>query len=428
MIFINKITCKQIKNQKGSITLFVLIAVIFFLAIAFTAYVSSINKVQVLDVEFNKIKSNYETSYKDEEIKKIYEDKIESSNPGPETTLPTIKEAKNNEEFTKDGNKEITDGKDTMWVPQDFKVVDGESIETGVVIQDGVENQFVWVPVPDINEMCTDNAGKLYEFSGTGANVTSSPITNSSYREPDILTNEVFGDKSTDDPVYRGIDHLKNIVKVSTIPKEGSSMKLEKDIIIENWEDELKSNFKKMKESVEKYKGFYIGRYETSDLETEKPKVQKEQEATTDINWYTMYKNSENIAYKNETEKITSVTSSMIWGCQWDATLNWFLRSEDEKIKGYVTNSARKGWYNQEAKKPTGTPIENDENEVNKIWDMAGNVSEWTLEAEDTYNRVNRGGNSVPSGFYTAVSDRGVYNPCNSDSYCGSRCVLYINK
>lgn len=46
---------KNFKNNKGSITLFVLIAVIFFLAIVFTAYASSVNKSQSQDLEFEKI-------------------------------------------------------------------------------------------------------------------------------------------------------------------------------------------------------------------------------------------------------------------------------------------------------------------------------------------------------------------------------------
>ncbi len=342
----------------------------------------------------------------------------------------TLEEAKTTKDFAKDGNKQITDGKDTMWVPQDFTVVEGESIETGVVIEDGVGNQFVWVPVPNINEMFTDyegkNVGKLYTFSGEGANVTSKeiPYETEGYREPDILTSTSDGDKRTG-----GIDQLKNIVKVSTTPKEGSSAKEENDIIIENWEDELKDNFNKMRESVEKYKGFYIGRYETSDLGGGHLKVQKEQVASTHTQWYTMYKNSENIAYKNETEKITSVTSSMIWGCQWDATLNWFLRSEDEKIKGYVTDSTGKGWYKGNGgKKYTGTPIGNDENQVNKIWDMAGNVEEFTLEANDTYYRVVRGGDFYGSGSSRPVNYRENAYTYSSNDYIGSRSALYINK
>ena len=61
-----------LKEEKGSITLFVLIAVIFFLAIAFTAYVSSINKSQSQDLEFEKIKLNYESSYTNTQIEDLY--------------------------------------------------------------------------------------------------------------------------------------------------------------------------------------------------------------------------------------------------------------------------------------------------------------------------------------------------------------------
>lgn len=66
----------KLKSQKGSVTFFVLIAVIFFISIAFIAYASSISKSQSQDLEFSKIKSSYETSYTDDDIKKIHNEKV----------------------------------------------------------------------------------------------------------------------------------------------------------------------------------------------------------------------------------------------------------------------------------------------------------------------------------------------------------------
>lgn len=77
-----------LKKEKGSITLFVLISVIFFLAIAFTAYASSINKSQSQDLEFAKIKSNYENSYTDSQIKELHKDTVVDDKIPP--TKPSI--------------------------------------------------------------------------------------------------------------------------------------------------------------------------------------------------------------------------------------------------------------------------------------------------------------------------------------------------
>ena len=96
----------------------------------------------------------------------------------------------------------------------------------------------------------------------------------------------------------------------------------------------------------------------------------------------------------NKCKKIaegTSGTSSMIWGCQWDATMKWLLESDDPDVVKYVTDSTGRGNYkdtNGNKAIPTGS---NDTYSVNKIYDMAGNVSDWTLGASDSgYRNVRR--------------------------------------
>ena len=76
---------------------------------------------------------------------------------------------------------------------------------------------------------------------------------------------------------------------------------------------------------------------------------------------------------KNKELKGTNnnVTTSMIWGCQWDQVMNWWLK--DDTTKGYVTNSTNKGNYSGtqtggSAPIPTGS---NSEYSINNIYDMA---------------------------------------------------------
>jgi hypothetical protein len=62
---------------------------------------------------------------------------------------------------------------------------------------------------------------------------------------------------------------------------------------------------------VKKYHGFFIGRYETGDLEANATNVAVVQRGNTkinNVNWYYMYAQGQRIA-KN------SNVSSMIWGC-----------------------------------------------------------------------------------------------------------------
>lgn len=60
-------TIKIIKNEKGSITLFVLIAMLFFLIVVFSVFISSSNKMQAQTSEIDKIQEEY-----DKDIDEIY--------------------------------------------------------------------------------------------------------------------------------------------------------------------------------------------------------------------------------------------------------------------------------------------------------------------------------------------------------------------
>ena len=60
------------RNEKGSITLFVLVSMIFFLIIATTAYVSASNKLQGQNEELAQIKASYEQNLGDAELLQLY--------------------------------------------------------------------------------------------------------------------------------------------------------------------------------------------------------------------------------------------------------------------------------------------------------------------------------------------------------------------
>lgn len=62
------------KSEKGSITLFVLIAMIFFLTIAFTAYASASSKLQGQNSELERIQASYGQDLTEEGLASLYED------------------------------------------------------------------------------------------------------------------------------------------------------------------------------------------------------------------------------------------------------------------------------------------------------------------------------------------------------------------
>ena len=224
-------------------------------------------------------------------------------------------------------------------------------------------NQFVWVPVANPSEMYgTDKDGKkwgkLYNFSENG-------ITAKNCTEKDSL--------------------------ISITATSGGSIFREPDIIDADSSNsvtisQLETEFNNMIESVKKYGGFYIGRYETGNLSQEKASIIKNNSDIGNQTWYTMYKKAKGIAVNN------NVTSSMIWGSQWDATMRWMYNSGNEEKKKYTYDSTGKGNYSgTNGNQPIATgSIE--AYAVNNIYDMAGNVNDWTIEAYGTILRDGRGG------------------------------------
>ncbi len=366
--------------------------------------------------------------------------------------LPTIEEAiTGGENFAKEENKKITDGKTIMWLPKGFTIVnpteentikyddkENPKIDEGIVVQDPQKNEFVWVPVVNINDMvycqahptngtvrydenknklicsecgaeATPNfAGKLYA-SGTG-NAFDGTKSNTTYqegngiREPDVVT--------SDDEKQ---ENLKIVLENYADGNDANTFKTE-----------LQAEFNKMATSVGKYKGFYIGRYETSNLSyvattyNDVSIGQVVQGASTigGASWYKQYVSNKKIG--NEYTNIA--TTSMIWGCQWDATMRWFLSCGGYKAD-FVKNSSNKGNYSGSVA-ITGSKTEY---AVNNIYDMAGNVWDWTIEANRADSRILRGNRYDGSGSEGPVSIRGSETPLAQVGYDGSRSELYIN-
>ena len=120
-----------------------------------------------------------------------------------------------------------------------------------------------------------------------------------------------------------------------------------------------------------------------------------------------MYQNSKLIGANN------NVASTMIWGSMFDRTLIWLTETGD-KTYSDLTNSSSWGNYsnstgaaatNSGSKQPTGT---NEAWQANNIYDLAGNVREWTIEADSAEYRVYRGGTYSDRGSFFPAARRGL--------------------
>ena len=318
----------------------------------------------------------------------------------------------------------------TVPVPKGYtasKVTGETTVEDGFVIYEGEEevndtnkdtaqttrNQFVWVPVENPSEMYgrDENCkkwGKLYKFSSTGITpynwteedgVMSISATSGtgSFREPDVVT---------------GSDGTKYDADNTNLQQA----RLDASATADTFKAQLETEFNSMIASVERYGGFYIGRYETGDLSKEKVAVVKNNSDIGNQTWYTQYKKAKGVAANS------NVTTSMIWGCQWDAVMRWMYNSGDNDKKTYTYDSTGKGNYSG-SRKATGS---NDAYAVNNIYDMAGNVYDWTIEAYTSVSRVLRGSNCSSSGSLNPASDHNGSTPTSSASDGGSRLALYV--
>ena len=290
-------------------------------------------------------------------------------------------------------------------------------------------NQYVWVPIDDISKLYgVDNNGKLwgklYNFSSSGRSNRNWTETNgimsitnaTNYREPDVISNNQYYD----------------IDSYSYMHNNGLGQTR-----YEMLAQELEQKYLEIMESIKKYGGFYIGRYETGGLSS----TAVINKMNTDIgsqNWYTMYKKCLTLKGNNN-----NITTMMITGSLWDETLDWIVSSGATNSEGTTltyqlvgSNSTTFGnYYNatfnyiaKDAEMPTATetkaiststriPAGSAEyTKTNNIYDMAGNVWEWTTEAYSTYGRVCRGGYYNVNGYYPMAYRYNGYNPSVNNS------------
>ena len=269
-------------------------------------------------------------------------------------------------------------------------------------------NQYVWVPVDDPSRIYGVDSkgkiwGKLYDFSSTGRTAYNWTETNgimnitsqTSYREPDVLTINSGYDR---DGIYNnGLGETR----------------------YEMLAKELEQNYYEIIESIKKYGGFYIGRYETGGL-NETAVVKKMDINIGGQNWYTMYKKCLTLKGTN-----TCVKTSMIFGNLWDETLEWLVKSGATISDGatltyqlmrdpiawgnyynatfnYIAENAEEPLITEvkEAKQKTKISAGSAEyTKANNVYDLAGNVYDWTTEAFSTEYRIQR------SGYYGTYSD-----------------------
>ena len=374
---------KKMKDEKGSITSVVLVTVLFFIIILSTALmISGTQRKSQLDSEIT-LKQVYQNQVDDAE-------KISKSLVVVKAPIP-------------DGYYYVG-GTDESGVVISDNIADKDRYSGGENVGKDLEgNQWVWVPVENPSSLYTTVTDGIALSGSTGVKTTKytnsaiisgktrgKPGDTSDFREPDILTHSTYGDKE-DRAKTAGFSSLTNMAET------------------------MVSEYEEMIRSLEKYKGFYIGRYElTADGE----KTGATQTCGNGVNWYTLYKNCTTLASG------TKVKTRMIWGLQWDATCNWLDNS------GFsITDSTSWGNYSDNTATGNGSKQNTGFSEswkANNIYDFAGNCWEFTQEAGYTSSRAIRGGDYLENGSNSPASVWSNDTPTDTISSYGSRPTLYL--
>ncbi len=313
---------------------------------------------------------------------------------------------------------------DTVKIPKGFYYVGGEK-DTGLIISDNPA---------DKNKYSSSN---WTDQANIPSGLNAEAGTNDQQIEP-IVGNQFVWVPVGNASLFQRYDGYRNNGSGTTLQgaKDGCQ---EPASNAASWET---TEYNSMRTSVINNKGFYVARYEASEGTGESTgKVQSKAGAMPwgDIPWGTSMTEigTTGAVYRaqnmyNDSEH--AVTSTLIYGVQWDAIMNW-IDSNYSKEKGtcnsFVSNSTGQGNYNEDEntnswKNNLTSCGSSDDYRVKNIYDLAGNVFEWTMEALSTDSRVSRGGNFRFSGSGLPASSRSNDHPDDHYGSIGFRVALYL--
>ena len=294
---------------------------------------------------------------------------------------------------------------DDVTIPEGFYHVTGTTVDTGLVISDQPNddldntkqgNQFVWVPVSKEN-FDTEFIRREGYYNGSIDNILSE-----------------CGEADSS-----GNNTNSGVTESATTQAEAQAMYA----------------------SVKEHGGFYIGRYEAGKDSNGNVVVKKGADVYNNVTWSKNENmNEEEVVEGTENNpegaielsrnfyienEYTSVTSTLIYGVQWDAVMKWMENIPNPNVEGktYIQDSTGMGHYDTSSSTTTGSNVNY---AVNNIYDLAGNVAEWTMESYNTLFRVFRGGDYDNRGADSPASNRDGCDPSNSYDHIGFRLTLYL--
>ena len=271
---------------------------------------------------------------------------------------------------------------------------DENIVNKGLVISDSRGNEYVWIS-------CTvDSSSNKLQYKRTEWGVEKDGTDNSRAIKDELTLKDI-------DVTYSKTD-----------TDNGINEEISKEIV---------AQINAEKESIKKYGGYYIGRYEVGK-DNKTAVIKAEQEPYVNIKWSKAYELAKGIGGGE------GATTYLCSSYSWDTAINFIQNTTG---KNYATSiiGFNGNWKSQEVKDSSGKVIKpvNTAQRLNtglttalcNIYDMGGNVGEFTTELNPGTSEtvVLRGGNSyysVPAGYRWDHYSGGAY------SVYGFRATLFL--
>ena len=336
-----------------------------------------------------------------------------------------------------------------------------DEISEGLVIYQGTDqvstdedaittrNQFVWIPVTDINSMimCKQNA------SGSICNIILEG------GELKCTTHNTTGATNMCGRLYGGNNYTTNIVDDKRLNSTSMNFSLntqifstasscrEPDIVPRYDKDantnyfelagmeegnrtaaaflaQLQNDFYAMAKSVALYKGFYISRYEAGYDEYIYTSKKRQTVLNTGSSPSSGGANTWYGLYKHLRTNIGILDSQMIWGCQYDQVIKFIKQNKESTELDPETGHSNIGLKTKRS--VSGAIGVSDI--MKNIYDLEGNCAESTAEVNTEDTRTARGNqyDSVKFNSFFPASIRGYEIPYYTNGDCTTRAGLYM--
>lgn len=271
---------------------------------------------------------------------------------------------------------------------------DENIVNKGLVVSDSRGNEYVWIS-------CTvDSSSNKLQYKRTEWGVEKDGTDNSRAIKDELTLKDI-------DVTYSKTD-----------TDNGINEEISKEIV---------AQINAEKESIKKYGGYYIGRYEVGK-DNKTAVIKAEQEPYVNIKWSKAYELAKGIGGGE------GATTYLCSSYSWDTAINFIQNTTG---KNYATSiiGFNGNWKSQEVKDSSGKVIKpvNTAQRLNtglttalcNIYDMGGNVGEFTTELNPgtSETMVLRGGHNnynLPAGYRWDDGSGGAV--CN----CGFRATLFL--